>query len=85
MIWVDKDWYSRYKNYLYTRYGMQKEKTMPKRINMNDMATTVAYKEQGRTEVNIAQIKQVLRIFLEELSTYEDEQILEVVKRYKED
>ena len=56
-----------------------------RRINMNDMANTVALKEQGRTEVNIAQIKQVMRIFLEELALYEDEEILEVVERYKKE
>jgi predicted nucleic acid-binding Zn-ribbon protein len=61
-----------------------KEKTkMAKRVNMNDIANTVAIKEQGTYEMNIAQIKQVLRIFLEEMSSLEDEQILELVKRYR--
>lgn len=62
---------------------MVKEKQ--KRINMNDMATLVAIKEQGTYEMNIAQIKQVLRIFLEELATYEDEYILELMKRYRDE
>ena len=60
----------------------QKENQM-KRINMNDMARTVALNEEGRTETNIAQIKEVMRVFLEELATYDDPEILEVVKRYR--
>jgi hypothetical protein len=53
-------------------------------INLNAMANRVAMEERGRTEVNIAQIKEVMRIFLEELARYNDEEILEVVKRHKE-
>ena len=52
---------------------------------MNDIARVVASKEGGSVEVNIAQIKEVMRIFLEELSVYEDDEILEVVKRYRKE
>lgn len=76
-----KDWYARYTRYLDARYGAVKEKPM-ERINMNKMASIVAAREQG-DQVNIAQIKEVLRIFLEELSAWDDEYILEVVKRYR--
>jgi hypothetical protein len=54
-------------------------------INLNAMANRVALGEGGRTEVNIAQIKEVMKIFLEELARYNDEEILEVVKRHKKD
>jgi len=54
------------------------------KIDMNAMATRVALGERGRTEVNIAQIKEVMKVFLEELARYSDEEILEVVKRHKE-
>jgi hypothetical protein len=54
------------------------------KIDMNAMATRVALGERGRTEVNIAQIKEVMKVFLEELARYNDEEILEVVKRHKE-
>jgi hypothetical protein len=54
------------------------------KIDMNAMANRVALEERGRTEVNIAQIKEVMRVFLEELARYSNEEILEVVKRYKE-
>ena len=61
-----------------------KESTM-QAINLNAMANRVALGEGGRTEVNIAQIKEVMKIFLEELARYNDEEILEVVKRHKKD
>ena len=70
------EWYSSYKKFLCAKYGVDM------RINMNDMAKTVAIRERG-DEVNIAQIKEVLRIFLEELSHYQKEDVLEVVNRYK--
>jgi hypothetical protein len=70
------DWYSSYKKFLSAKHGVDMT------INMNDMARLVAKKEQG-DEVNIAQIKEVLRIFLEELSRYRKEDVLEVVKRYR--
>lgn len=52
------------------------------RINMNDFAVNVALKEDGAVESNIAEIKQILKITMEELSKFEDEQILELIKRY---
>jgi predicted DNA-binding antitoxin AbrB/MazE fold protein len=53
------------------------------KINMNAVATRVAMAEGQKVEVNIAQIKEVLKVFLEELSKYEDDEILELVKRHK--
>jgi len=54
-------------------------------INLNAMANRIGLEEAGRTGVNIAQIKEIMRIFLEELARYNDEEILEVVKRHKKD
>jgi hypothetical protein len=57
-----------------------------KRINMNDMAWAVASHEAGKVEVNIAQIKEVLKIFLEELANnHDDEAVFELLSRYKSD
>ena len=53
------------------------------KINMNAIANRVAVGEGGKVEVNIAQIKEVLKVFLEELAKYEDDEILELVKRHK--
>lgn len=52
-------------------------------INMNEFATKVALEEKGKVEINIAEIKQILRITMEELGKFEDNQILELIKRYK--
>ena len=54
------------------------------RINMNEFAVAVALEEEGEVEINIAEIKQILRITLEKLGGFEDEQILELVGRYRE-
>lgn len=72
------------RSYDFTVADSQPLKKLVRRINMNSMANTVALKEKGRTETNIAQIKEVMKIFLEELATYKDEEIIELVNRYKE-
>lgn len=53
------------------------------RINMNEFATRVALEENGAVEANIAEIKEILRITMEELSKFSEEQIIELVGRYK--
>jgi hypothetical protein len=53
------------------------------RINMNKMANVVAAREAGGEQVNIAQIKQVISIFMEELGKFDDEHVMEVVNRYR--
>jgi hypothetical protein len=53
------------------------------KIDMNTMVNLIFMREDNRTEANVAQIKEVIRIFLEELSEYSDDKILEVVKQYK--
>jgi len=53
------------------------------KINLNELAVTVAKKEGGKREVDITQIKQVMRIFLEELGQYSDEEILEVINSHR--
>jgi predicted phosphoribosyltransferase len=51
---------------------------------MNEFAAIVALKEGGKEEANIAEIKQILRITMEELGKFEEQQILELVRRYKD-
>lgn len=51
-------------------------------INMNEIAVSVALKEKGKVEINIAEIKQILKITMEKLSEFNSEQILELVRRY---
>jgi hypothetical protein len=54
-----------------------------RKINMNTMASWVAADEKGAKEVNIAQIKEVLKVFLNQLAQFDDEQVLELIKRYR--
>lgn len=54
-----------------------------KRINMNDFAVNVALEEAGAEESNIAEIKQILKITMEILGGFENEQIFELIERYR--
>ena len=65
------------------RVNEDKEKVDKRVINMNEMAVKVALKESGKVEVNIAQIKEVLKVFLLELAECSDEQVLELINRYR--
>jgi hypothetical protein len=51
-------------------------------INLNDMAKTIAEKEGGSRQVDITQIKQIMKIFLEELAKLEDADLIALVERY---
>jgi hypothetical protein len=53
------------------------------RINMNAMANLVAANEQGAEEVDIAQIKEVLKVFMIELGKFDDNLIIQLVERYR--
>jgi len=52
-------------------------------MNLNNLARVIASEEAGKIEISIAQIKEVLRITLEELGTYEDKEIIRTVNRYR--
>ena len=51
-------------------------------INLNEMAKTIAKKEGGSKEVDIAQTKEIMKIFLEELSKLENDDLILLVERY---
>jgi len=53
------------------------------RINMNSMAKVVANMEKGKKEVSIAQIKEILKVFLIELSFERPSDVLNLVERYE--
>ncbi|MFW9871579.1 MAG: hypothetical protein ACFFG0_00590 [Candidatus Thorarchaeota archaeon] len=63
---------------------MKEKRTKEMKINLNEIAVEVANDEGGNREVDITQIKQVTSIFLKKLSVYSDEQILEVINRYRD-
>lgn len=52
-------------------------------MNMNEFARKVALLEGKKRQVNIAQIKEILRIVLIELAKRPDDEILKIVKRYE--
>ena len=51
------------------------------KINLNMLARDVAILEGGDKEANIAEIKQIQGIVLDELAKFSDEQIIEAVRR----
>ncbi len=51
-------------------------------INLNDMAVEIAKKEGLKEQMNIAQIKEILKITLELLSTYPVKDVLATLERY---
>lgn len=52
-------------------------------MNMNKMARTVTLIEGGSIEISIAQVKEVLKIFLQQLAKESDEEVIKLVKRYR--
>ena len=54
-----------------------------KNINENALAKAVSEAEGKRTEVNIAQIKEVMKCLLIELGSYTDGQIIALVNKHR--
>ncbi|MHA1701002.1 MAG: hypothetical protein ACTSWK_01915 [Promethearchaeota archaeon] len=54
------------------------------KINLNEMAVNISKEEGGNREVDITQIKQVMRIFLIELGKFSNEDIIEVIDNHRE-
>jgi len=53
-------------------------------INLNDLAVTITKKEGGAMSLSIGQVKEVMRLTLEELAARTDEQVVELLSRYRE-
>lgn len=51
-------------------------------VNLNNMAKTIAEKESGNRQVDITQIKEIMKIFLGELAKLEDADLIALVERY---
>lgn len=51
--------------------------------NLNDLAKTITEKEGKNSEVNIAQVKEILKITLHELADMDRVQIAKLLKRYE--
>lgn len=52
-------------------------------MNLNTLARVIALRETGKKQVGIGDIKEILKITLEELGGYSDEDILRTINRYR--
>lgn len=64
---------------------MSKKKAAPERVydisNLNDLAECVAYCESGKKEINIAQIKEILRALGEVYAECTPEEVMKSVAK----
>ncbi len=54
-----------------------------KRINQNTVARNIALKEGGHKNLQISDVKEVMKLHLIELAKFEDEQVIKLLKKYK--
>ncbi len=54
-----------------------------KRINLNKVAVEISKKEGGYKNLNISDIKEVMKIFLQILATQKIKQVEKLLKRYE--
>jgi len=55
------------------------------RINENVLARNITKREGGALSLSIGQVKEVLRLTLEELATYPASSVMELVERHLDD
>lgn len=60
------------------RIMVKKRKT----VNLNKMARRITLREKGKVSLPIGQVKEVMRLLLEELATLKENEILNTVRRY---
>lgn len=51
-------------------------------MNLNKFAKAVTLKEGGKVNLSIAQVKEVIKLTFQELSTESDKVILNTIRRY---
>jgi len=52
-------------------------------MNLNDFAREVTLEEAKKRQVSIAQVKEILKITLEKLGEYDDDEVLKTIDRYR--
>ena len=52
-------------------------------MNLNDLARKITLKEGKKKSISIAQVKEVMRLLLIELSEMQGYEALDVIRRYK--
>lgn len=53
------------------------------KMNQNKIARSIALKEGGAKNLQIGDVKEVMKLFLQELAKHTDKDILKTVHRYK--
>lgn len=53
------------------------------RINLNTLAKAITLREGKKESLNIADVKECLKITLEELGKFEDWEIIKLIRRYR--
>lgn len=51
--------------------------------NLNDMAKSISEKETGNREVDITQIKEIMKLTFEELGKFDDDEVISIINRYR--
>lgn len=54
-------------------------------ITLNDLVIRIIFNEKSNIKLSIAhtaQVKEIMKMFLEEISEYKDEEILEFIHKY---
>ena len=52
-------------------------------MNLNNLARVIAKRESGKQQISIGQIKEVLKITLEELGKYDDAEVIKTINKYR--
>ena len=52
--------------------------------NLNDMAVAIAKKETGNRQVDITQIKEIMKLCFGELGKLDDDEVISIINRYRD-
>lgn len=52
-------------------------------MNLNNFAKDIAHEEGQKVSLNIGQIKEVMRLTFIKLRTYDDQEVIKTLNRYK--
>ena len=56
---------------------------MEDKMNLNELAKEITLAEGGKTEVSIAQVKEIMRLLFERLAELEPLELFKILKRYQ--
>lgn len=63
---------------------MNKKEKGEKMTNLNDMAKAIAKKETGNRQVDITQIKEIMKLCFGELGKLDDDEVISIINRYRD-